>query len=212
MASTHEEVCGDELPKLIAAHPVLFAGRAFEITSYLPTGWYPIADTLCTDLATILSDNAGRFQPIQSKEKWGSWRFYWRLELDDDDDRPQAFNLDLVGLASPPAGVEGLSECDVQGTRTPGGFRISLLPYGELRQAVYARVRQAETATEATCMWCGEDGTYWTTGWVHVACAKHRRRDAMTLEAWHARQAARRQKYERGRGPGKPKVPGSDDE
>ena len=198
MASTHEEKYEDALPRLMAAHPALFAGRGFQIPSELPGGWYAIADQLCTDLEALLGEAAARWQPVQSKEKWGAWRFYWRLELDDDG-KPETFNLDL---ASPPdpAGVERLNQGDVQVSPTPAGYRISVLPQGELRRAVHARVRAAEQETEHTCMWCGEPGTYWSNGWVHVACRRHRRQDAMTLDEWRRRAEVRRQKYERGDG------------
>ena len=101
MASTHEEPYEDALPRLMAAHPTLFAGRTCQIPSELPGGWYAIADRLCADLETVLGNFASRLQPIQSKEKWGSWRFYWRLELDDDG-KAEAFNLDLATPPEPP--------------------------------------------------------------------------------------------------------------
>jgi len=210
MASTHDEQYEDALPRLMAAHPALFAGRSFQIPSELPGGWHAVADLLCGDLEALLGAAAARWQPVQSKEKWGAWRFYWRLELDDDG-KPETFNLDL---ASPPdpAGVERLNQGDVQVSPTPAGYRISVLPQGELRRAVHARVRAAEQETERTCMWCGEPGTYWSNGWVHIACRRHRRADAMTLEEWRRRAAIRRQKYLRGRGPGKRKDKESDDE
>ena len=186
MASTHDEKSEDLLPRLMEQHQALFAGREFEIPSKLPGGWHAIANRLCADLETILGDQASRFQPIQSKEKWGSWRFYWRLELDDDG-KPEAFNVDLTSPPYP-AGIEDLNQGDVQVSPTPSGYRISVLPQGDLRRAVHARVLQAENATETTCMWCGQPGTYWTTGWVHIACAEHRRPGAMTLEDWRSRR------------------------
>ena len=201
-STTHDEKYEDALPRLMAAHPLLFAGE-FEIPSELPGGWHAIADRLCADLETILGEQASRFQPIQSKEKWGSWRFYWRLELDDDG-KPNAFNIDLTSPPDP-AGAEDLIQGDVQVSPTPAGYRIWVLPQGDVRRAVHARVRQAETATETACMRCGEPGTYWSNGWVHVACQKHRRQEAMTLDEWRRRAEARRQKYERGRDPGKRK-------
>ena len=77
---------GDELRRIMNEHPALFAGKQFEIPSYLPRGWYTIADRLYTDLEQLLGDEASRFQPIQSKEKWGSWRFYWRVQGEGKDE------------------------------------------------------------------------------------------------------------------------------
>lgn len=194
-------------------HPALFDGRTFDILSDLPGGWYAIADQLCSDLETLLGDRAVHWQPIQSKEKFGSWRFYWRLQLGDPSEDPGASTGVLTADIQVPPAIPAAGTFDnAEVSATPAGYRITLLPAGELRRAVHARVRLAEQATESSCMWCGEPGMYWTTGWVHVACRRHRRRDAIPLEEWHKLQAIRREKYERGRGPAKRKDDGSGDE
>ena len=186
MASANEEKYEDSLPRLVETHPALFKGRPFQIPSELPGGWYAIADRLCTDLEALLGAAAAQWQPVQSKEKWGSWRLYWRLELDDDG-KPEPFNLDLTSPPDPD-GVERLNRGDVQVSNTPAGYRITVLPQGELRRAVHARVRQAERETERTCMWCGAPGAYWSNGWVHAACDRHGRSGAMPLEEWRRRR------------------------
>jgi hypothetical protein len=198
MASTHDEVAADALPRVMREHPVLFAGKTFQIPSELPAGWFTIVDRLCSDLETLLGAASAAWRPIQCKEKWGSLRWYWRLDLDDDG-KPEAFELDLVSPPDP-AAIERLNQGDVRVSQTPAGYRISVLPQGELRRAIYARVRLAEQETERTCQWCGEPGTYWSNGWVHVACRRHRREDAMTLDEWRRRAEVRRRKFERGRG------------
>lgn len=210
MTSTHEDMYEDALPRLMAAHPALFAARSFQIPSELPAGWYAIADQLCTDLESLLGAATVKWQPVQSKEKWGSWRLYWRLELDDEG-KPETFNLDLVSPPDPD-GVERLNQDDVQVSPTPSGYRISVLPQGELRRTVHGRVRAAETATEATCMWCGEAGVLWSNGWMHVACTRHRRQDATTLDEWR-RRAEERHRTRHGRvGPGNLRDSEADDE
>lgn len=201
MASTHDEEYLDALPQLMAAHPLLFADREFEIPSELPSGWFSIADRLSGDLEALLGSRAVHWQPIQSKEKFGSWRLYWRLNSNGDDpDDDGASTKVLTADVQVPSGIATDAIENSEISTTPAGYRISLLPAGELRRAVHARVRRAEQETERTCLWCGEPGSYWTSGWVHVACVRHRRRDAIPLEAWHKLQAIRRQKYERGRG------------
>lgn len=70
-----------------------------------------------------------------------------------------------------------------------------MLPSGELRRAVHARVRAAEDATARTCIWCGAIGQAWTDGWLHTACDRHRRRDAIPLaKALELQAAAARQR------------------
>jgi hypothetical protein len=203
MPSTHDEPVGDRLQELLERHPSLFVGRQFEISADLPAGWFEIADRMCTDLEQLLGDAASRFQPIQSKEKFGSWRFYWRLDpmpgeneddVDDDgSDGTTPFDMDLTvapGVTGADA-VPRLAGADTEVEPTVAGFRLSVLPRGKLRRAIFARVRQAERETERACMWCGEPATAWTTGWIHVACAKHRRRGAITAEEALRRLEAR---------------------
>jgi len=189
---------GDELRRLMDGHPALFAGKQFEIPSDLPRGWCPIADRLCTDLERLLGDAASRFQPIQSKEKWGSWRFYWRVqgegkdELTVDITKPVDATSEMLGT------YEGADLVQVQVSPTPAGYRLSVLPVGKLRRAIRERVREAERKTERTCMWCGRPSDVWTTGWVHIACNEHRRPGAMTLEEWrHLRDEQLRKRKER---------------
>jgi len=213
MVSSHEERAQDMLPKLMNEHPALFAGRTFDIPSDLALGWYSIATQLCVDLEVILGDNAVNWQPLQSKEKFGSWRLYWRLHLGDQLEDGSSSSGVLTADIQVPSGTPAAGTFEnTEVSATPAGYRITLLPKGELRRAVHARVREAELATEQTCMWCGERGMYWTTGWVHVACPKHRRRDAIPLAKWHKLQAIRREKYERGRGPKERKEDGGRDE
>ena len=185
---------------LMRDHPALFQGRPFEIPGpFVGAGWLSIADAMCSDLEAILGDETKRFRPIQCKEKWGAMRFYWGLEAtpgEEDDARTSALDADVIG-AEPRAAAEP----GVEVSPTPAGFRLSVLPTGELRRAVQARARRAEQQTERTCMWCGAPGNYWTTGWVHVACERHRRPEAVTLDEWWRREEARRRKDNRGRAP-----------
>ncbi len=190
--SSHEVRAVNRIRTLLRNHPALFEGRPFQIPyPFVGAGWLSIADEMCRGIETILGVAAPRFRAIQSKEKWGSLRFYWRLEpaLGEDLERDSAFTLDLLGtrLDATRPGEPG-----TETTATPAGVRFEMLPSGELRRAVHARVRHAEVAAETACMWCGAPGTYWTTGWVHVACKRHRRPNALTLDEFRRRLDERR--------------------
>lgn len=197
MALTHDEPIVDRLQELMAAHPRLFEGKQFQLSADLPSGWYAIADALCTELERILGDAAARFQPIQSKEKWSSWRFYWSLAASPDESNVHEtpFDMDIIGARDWP------TPDDHELAPTVAGVRLTRLPTGQLRRAVHARVRAAEEETARTCMWCGAPGQPWTNGWVHTACDAHRRLDAITLE--HAHELAeQRSRKETGDGDG----------
>lgn len=110
MASTHDELATDMLPPLMAVHPLLFANREFLIPSSLAGGWYAIADRMFTDLEALLGPVAAQWQPIQSKEKFGSWRLYWRLDLAEDADKPEPFNVDVATLGDSAAPIEAIDD------------------------------------------------------------------------------------------------------
>lgn len=188
MASGHEVKAVNRIATLVRRHPLLFAGRPFKIHGpFLGQGWLQIADEMCRDIEKILGGAAPRFQAIQSKEKWGSLRFYWDLKAAPGEapGRTSPFEADIGGLTRP---LQELTDDDQTVSPTPAGIRLSILPTGDLRRAVNTRVRAAEAATESTCMWCGAPGQLWTTGWIHVACPRHRRAGALTLEEWRRRR------------------------
>lgn len=117
----------------------------------------------------------------------------------------------LLWAIPPPRSKLLMTNGEVQVSPTPVGYRMSVLPSGTLRRAVHGRVRQAEIATESTCAWCGEAGHLWTGSRLHVACAKHRRRDAIAFHDW--RQLRNFYSQQDGRGCGDPaKKAGNRDE
>jgi len=197
VATAHEQQPANLIDQLVTARPSLFASGTFQIPHpFLPLGWYAIADSLCNDLEILLGVHVARFRPIQSKEKFGSWRFYWSLVAESEEvlDRDSPFDMDIAGMRAWP--VPNGAEI----SQTPTGVRVTLLPSGNLRQAVHARVRQAEVASERVCMWCGQPGQFWTNGWIHVACDQHRRIDAMSLAEWRRRVDERQQALARRHG------------
>jgi hypothetical protein len=74
----------DPLSALVAAHPALFGGELPRIPSHLPEGWFALVDGLCSDIETLLRNQAGRIVVAQVKEKFGGLRFYY--DWDDADD------------------------------------------------------------------------------------------------------------------------------
>jgi len=202
MASTHDEQVVNCIDNLIAAHPMLFAGRKFAYSKpFLGAGWYAIADSMCHDVEQLLGVAAARFRPIKATAMSGSWRLDWWLNQTPEEAAEQrcrwipsieAVAFDIGDAVPPP--YRAPCEEDVEYSSTPAGYRISSLPADKLGRAVHKRVRQAEIATESTCMWCGEPGRFWRTSWIHVACEKHHRHDAVTIEEWTRAYEARQSK------------------
>lgn len=186
----------DALPRLVAAHPTLFRGERPQGSS-LPVGWFELADRLCKDLEVMLAQDAGRLSVRQSKEKFGSWRFYWRLE-----GRQKNLDLDLQ-LAGGPGDADTLAKgLDGSGTLmalTPVGVRLTAVDPDALSRSIHERVRQAEVESGSTCMFCGAPGELWTNGWLHTVCDAHKEAEAMKLDEWRRRSEQRARASRRNR-------------
>jgi hypothetical protein len=73
------------LQRLIAAHLLLFRGRAPAISSHVSAGWYVLLDRLCSDIeATLGPEDCAGFEVRQIKEKFGVLRYYYRLNGRED--------------------------------------------------------------------------------------------------------------------------------
>ena len=71
----------DVLPELIARYPRLFRGEGPVIPSGLLPGWARLVNALLTEIDGLLTDEqAQRFEVWQIKEKFGTLRFYWKLQ------------------------------------------------------------------------------------------------------------------------------------
>jgi hypothetical protein len=68
----------DALSLLCAKHPLLFATEHPQ-WSDLPWGWFPLVDSLCTDIERQLpEDMRASFRVTQIKEKFGGLRFHYQ--------------------------------------------------------------------------------------------------------------------------------------
>lgn len=124
----------DPVQALLDRHPHLFAGPLISLDIY--RGWFPVLQRLCTDIDATLGDNKTAFRWVQIKEKFGTYRLYYKLR----DDAPMPY------VAMPGAG-------HVRLRRTPGGS--STEPEVSLAHRIRALVSEAEDATSALCMACG---------------------------------------------------------
>lgn len=74
-----------KLEPLVTAHPLLFKGRFPRTHSHLPSGWYDLADRLCSAIEQLLNPGAlVAFEVLQVKEKLGSLRFHFLPGALDD--------------------------------------------------------------------------------------------------------------------------------
>jgi hypothetical protein len=123
------------LARLIAAHPQIFRGRKPRVFSYVPSGWFKLLDSLCTDIETALGpQHCGDFSVVQIKEKFGSLRVYFRLGDHEDVE---------VAVVSP-EGARQVTICIDSSSKLE-----------ELRSQVRALVNAAEAASTTTCEKCG---------------------------------------------------------
>lgn len=81
----------DALPELMQRYPRLFRGEGPVIPSGLLPGWAGLVEQLLADIDGLLTDaQAQRFEVGQIKEKFGTLRFYWKLQESgqaSDDER-----------------------------------------------------------------------------------------------------------------------------
>lgn len=126
----------EHLLHLIEAHPLLFRGRPPALESHLPPGWYALVDKLCSDITTALGLEAcASFESRQIKEKYGTLRFYFRINGHAD------LHIDIMS----PAGHSHLVRA------TPAKPQDLDEVENRLRELVGA----ACSASEATCQTCG---------------------------------------------------------
>ena len=134
----------DALALLMAEFPRIFRW-ARPHGSHLSTGWVELVRELLRDLDAMLPDSQA-FEVLQIKEKFGTLRFYWRL------DGEHMVNADLH--------------------LPQGPRRIEIAPdgAGELFTKIRQRVAQAEKQSEEVCELCGAPGTLDTKGGWKVRC------------------------------------------
>ena len=139
-----------ELAQLVAAHPASFRGTAPAIDSYVPLGWYGLADKLCSDIESILGADIKHFECRQIKEKFGALRFYWAYK------RTAEVHVDMLG----PATIESI-------TNEPHIADERLLRIRDL-------VSAASEASESICESCGAPGRLRVhKGYYMTRCSMH---------------------------------------
>jgi len=167
--------------ELKAKYPYQFAGPHIELSFF--KGWMPIFAQLCADIDAELGPNKRSFHWRQLKEKFGSARWYSQM---DPLLEPQEDAEDLTHLS--------IEEVNKRVLRLADPDELPL------RQRIQTLRRDAEAATQTTCIVCGEAGEADRgSGYYLVVCLEHarqRRRGDME-SAWFTDE-------EDGNGEGKP--------
>lgn len=143
------------LLRLIHAHPLLFRGRQPTIDSYVPEGWYSLIDRLCLSIVESLgTDGCAQFKVVQIKEKYGTLRFYYRLNGQDDRHFDAVSSIGRVHATGRPTEA------------TLGGETVE--------SRIRALVAAASEASEAVCEMCGAQAQlHDVSGYLAVRCRVH---------------------------------------
>jgi hypothetical protein len=141
--------------ELKARYPYQFAGPHIELSFF--KGWMSIFAQLCADIDTELGPNKRGFHWRQLKEKFGAARWYSQM-----DPLLEPHSEDLTHLS-----IEEVNE-RVRRLADPNELA--------LRERIHALRRDAETATQTTCIVCGEAAEVDRgTGHLLVLCPEHAR-------------------------------------
>ncbi len=133
--------------ELKARYPYMFA-KAGPYAFEFPKAWFPAFAKLCEEIDKLLGENKRGFRWLQTKEKFGSARYYWKMTGRSGD-----IHIDMI---SPQGKVTTL--VDKPKSAQPAiVHRISEL------------VRRAQEETGKICFACGEAGELATNrGWLLV--------------------------------------------
>lgn len=126
----------------------MFLGRHLGLSMY--AGWLPVFERVCEDIDLALGEEREDFRWVQTKEKFGSARWYWTM----DDKSENLFDI----LAN------------VSGAFSDGMPTLA----SQRRHAVAELVKAAEQKTRTMCMLCGLNGHRQEhRGWYVVCCEEH---------------------------------------
>jgi hypothetical protein len=126
----------------------MFNGRNLGLN--MCAGWLPVFDGLCADIHQALREASHQFRWSQTKEKFGSARWYWTLG--SKTDRALDF-LCVFRNYNPDFGID---------------------PLRERRDVVTQLVLAAQEKTRTMCMVCGQAAsTKEREGWYVVSCEAH---------------------------------------
>jgi hypothetical protein len=122
-----------------------------------PKVWFPAFATLCEQIDALLGDKKRGFRWLQTKEKFGSARYYWQMT-----GRAHSIHIDMIN-------TKGVVTTLVDRPKKSQPTIVNRI--GEL-------VGQAQEATSKICFVCGEPGELATNRtWLLVLCPKHRAQD-----------------------------------
>ncbi len=157
-------------------YPYMFAGQNIGFAYY--RGWFEMFVQLCADIDAALGENKRGFHWVQIKEKFGTYRLYYRLE----DNAPMT--LDIVSGAGH---VRVRSKPDLASANAP------VAPAHRIRTLV----SQVEGATGSMCMACGAsarvksyDGNYLNLCGRHAPDMSFAHDDPRLRPMWEAVWAA----------------------
>jgi hypothetical protein len=149
----------------------MFSARHLGIS--IPKGWAKLFTELCEQIDALLGENRSAFTWIQVKEKFGSGRFYYRLNGSGPSVR--------VSVQKPGGSMSAPRQFMPLDPKAPNavlGVQIEKL------------VNAAEALTSETCIVCGKPGRTDSTGGYRLTLCDHhvqqRRKNPITMDSpWY---------------------------
>jgi len=155
------------LPKLLTAHPALFAGRE-QPGGFLPSGWYQLADDLFSEIERVLGEQTADLAVWTIKPKFSELRVYFVLTLPE----PPGERLASIVTAH-------------------GGHGITTGRRHPLQSAIADLIAAATSRSTRLCLWCGAPSQLLVDGgWVYTACPAHTKPDSITAVEYERRRKA----------------------
>lgn len=142
--------------RLVAEHPALYRGQPPYVWSFVPDGWYPIVDELCSEIEVQLGpEGCADFAVVQVKEKFAALSFYYRYPAEEGSGEPVILAAD---------GVQSLRSSGVA------------IDVERNRSKLRALVDHADERCASTCQRCGAPGQRRNLGgWLATLCDEHER-------------------------------------
>lgn len=139
--------------QLHACFPYMFEGKHIGIE--IPHGWMPVFEKLCEEIDQVLGPNKRGFYWRQCKEKFGSARWYWKI-----NGGRSPLRIDLISKT----GAVGYVSHD----EDSGNPQLSV------PEKIRELIQVAEDKTHESCIVCGAAAQLdKTKGYLLVLCTKH---------------------------------------
>lgn len=137
-----------QLAGLVQSYPYMFAPPNLGLS--MRVGWLQLFAQLCADIDALLGDDKCGFRWRQTKEKFGSARWYWVMVGKSDQ---------IV---------------DVVSDQEDLFITYATESKGEIQAAVRQLIDDATDKTEAMCIACGQNAMRKLhRGWLVVCCEEH---------------------------------------